>query len=167
MPASAHTPTDWSAPLPRVVHGTAVAVSGRAVLIVGPSGAGKSSLALQLMALGAGLVSDDLTRLSHDRSGGLQVSSPAPPGAPFAIEARGVGLLAARPAGPAVLCALVDLAEPETERLPDPRSTRVAGCPVPTIRRVEAPAFPAMVFQLLRAGFSPAGPLSEDAGQDV
>ncbi len=158
MPDAAHSPIDWTVPLPRVVHGTAVALAGRALLIVGPSGAGKSSLALQLMALGAGLVSDDLTHVSCDASGRLQVRCPAAPSAPVAIEARGIGLLAARSTGPATLYALVDLAQAETERLPDPRATEIASHPVPTIRRVDTPAFPAMLLQVLRAGFSAAGP---------
>ena len=46
-----------------IVHASCVARDGRAVLIRGASGSGKSGLALQLMALGAGLVADDRTRL--------------------------------------------------------------------------------------------------------
>ena len=42
------------------LHASCIAVHGRGVLILGPSGAGKSSLALQLMALGADLVADDM-----------------------------------------------------------------------------------------------------------
>ncbi len=45
------------------VHGTALDVEGRAVLICGRSGAGKSSLAANLVALGAKLISDDLSVL--------------------------------------------------------------------------------------------------------
>ena len=43
------------------VHGTTVARAGRAVLILGASGTGKSALALQMIALGARLVADDLS----------------------------------------------------------------------------------------------------------
>ena len=45
------------------LHGSAVEIEGRAVLICGPAGAGKSTLAAGLIALGARLISDDLSIL--------------------------------------------------------------------------------------------------------
>lgn len=45
------------------LHGSAVEIDGRAVLICGRAGAGKSTLAAGLIALGARLVSDDLSIL--------------------------------------------------------------------------------------------------------
>jgi len=45
------------------IHGTAVEVGGRAVLLCGRSGAGKSTVAANLVALGAKLISDDLSVL--------------------------------------------------------------------------------------------------------
>jgi len=44
---------------PILVHATAIAIDGRAVLLRGPSGAGKSDLALRLIDAGARLVADD------------------------------------------------------------------------------------------------------------
>ena len=58
-----------------IVHASCVALGGRGVLILGGSGAGKSGLALQLMAYGAALVSDDRTILSN-RDGALQAAAP-------------------------------------------------------------------------------------------
>jgi len=49
----------WRGAVP--IHASAVEVDGLAFLIAGPSGAGKSSLAAGLIAVGARLVSDDLT----------------------------------------------------------------------------------------------------------
>jgi len=45
------------------IHATTVAVNGRGVMIRGASGSGKSALALQMIAMGAELVSDDRTSL--------------------------------------------------------------------------------------------------------
>ena len=44
-----------------ILHATCVAFGANAVLILGAAGSGKSALALQLMALGCDLVSDDRT----------------------------------------------------------------------------------------------------------
>jgi serine kinase of HPr protein (carbohydrate metabolism regulator) len=46
------------------VHAAAVAVGGRAIMLLGPAGAGKSELALLLMDRGAALISDDAVQLS-------------------------------------------------------------------------------------------------------
>lgn len=54
----------WRGLIP--MHGCAVAVDGRAVLIVGAAGAGKSSLTAGLIAAGATLVSDDLSAVAFD-----------------------------------------------------------------------------------------------------
>lgn len=43
------------------IHGTALEVEGRAILLCGRSGAGKSSLGAHLLARGARLISDDLS----------------------------------------------------------------------------------------------------------
>ena len=46
-----------------LVHGTAIAVEGRAILLTGPSLSGKSDLALRAIASGAALIADDLVEL--------------------------------------------------------------------------------------------------------
>jgi HPr kinase/phosphorylase len=123
--------------------------------LVGPSGSGKSSLALELMSRGAALVSDDLAHLFL-RSGQVMVSAPpdVPPVA--AIEARGLGLLRTELAGPAPLHGVVDLSVAETARLPELRALEIEGREVPCLRRVDSPAFPAMLLQFLRGGWYPA-----------
>lgn len=139
-----------SADLPRSIHGTAVSVHGRGALIVGPAGSGKSSLALQLLALGAGLISDDLTWLDLCADG-LQVSRPPQSSTGVQIEARGLGLLTATPAPAAPLHLVVDMSETETRRLPEARHHIIATHPIRTFRRVDNPAFPAMVLQYLKS----------------
>jgi len=47
------------------MHGTAVLVHDKAVLLCGASGAGKSSLAAAMIALGAELISDDLSVMAY------------------------------------------------------------------------------------------------------
>ena len=121
-------------------------------MIVGASGSGKSSLALQLMAFGAHLVSDDLTRLSL-RDGHLLMQSPVSDPRRLGIEARGLGLLAADPVPEAALTAIVDMDQTEPERLPEPRSIMVGPQSVSLIRRVENPAFAAMLWQFQKAGW--------------
>ena len=132
-------------------HATTVALEGRALLIEGASGAGKSALALQLMAFGAALVSDDRTDLHRD---GEQVIASAPPAIRGLIEARGLGLLNADTAPPAPVAALVDLDRIETDRLPPLRQVTLLGCRLPLLLRVESIHFAPALLQFLRAGRS-------------
>lgn len=134
-----------------VAHASAVALEGRAVVILGPSGAGKSSLALRLMALGCSLVSDDRTALRRV-DGTIFASAPA--GLAGLIEARGVGLLMAEALAAAPVVLAVDLGRRETERLPPWRSLRLLGEDVPCLHSVESEHFPAAIMQYLRAGRS-------------
>jgi HPr kinase/phosphorylase len=114
-----------------LVHGTAVAIDGRAVLLRGPSGAGKSDLALRLIDAGARLVADDQTELC--RVGGMiVVRSPAPIAG--LIELRGIGILRLEPVSRAPLALMADLIPAEAlERLPEPRSETILGVAVPVL----------------------------------
>jgi HPr kinase/phosphorylase len=134
------------------LHAGCVALDGRGLLILGPSGSGKSALALQLMALGCGLVSDDRTCLHRD--GGALIAT-APPALRGLIEAWGIGLLAAGTMAGARLVCAVDLGVVETERMPPARSRSWQGISLPLLHNVATPAFPAALLQYLRAG--PAG----------
>lgn len=98
----------------RIVHGTAVAVDGRGVLLLGPSGAGKSDVALRLIDGGAVLIADDRTIVAAD--GDCLLACP-PPTIAGRIEARGVGILAL-PYAEAVPLALAVQLGPPPERLP-------------------------------------------------
>lgn len=73
-----------------LLHATAVVLSGGGLLILGPSGAGKSYLAIEMLALGADLISDDRVRLCNSASGLILHAVEPLAGC---IEARGVGLI--------------------------------------------------------------------------
>ena len=120
-----------------------------AALIIGASGSGKSALALQMIALGAGLVADDRTILRR-RDGAVIASCPS--AIRGQIEARGVGILAANPVSTARLCLVVDMGAEETERLPDPLEMQVLGITLPLIRKSGAGHFPAAVLLYLQGG---------------
>ena len=78
------------------------------------------------------------------------------------IEARGVGILAS-PASPAWARAVVDLDKVEKARLPEARETVIAGARLPLLRKVESPAFPAMLKLYLLGGvYGDARSRSED-----
>ncbi|MFD1195809.1 HPr kinase/phosphorylase [Seohaeicola saemankumensis] len=137
-----------------VLHATTVALHGAGVLIKGASGQGKSSLALHLMALGAGLVADDRTciwREDHGAEGG-QIVADAPDVLRGRIEARGIGILGAAAVGPCRIGLIVDLDRTEEARLPPFRTAEILGIALPLLHRVETPAFPAGILQYLVAG---------------
>jgi HPr kinase/phosphorylase len=138
-----------------IIHASCVALDGRAVLILGASGQGKSTLALQLMALGAGLVADDRTVLSLDATAMPPcLQADAPPPLRGMIEARGIGLLQAKAVGPCAVHLVVDLDRTETARLPDMRQISLLGQALPVFHRVDSPSFPAAILQYLKAGRS-------------
>lgn len=109
-----------------LLHGTAVAIAGRAALLRGPSGSGKSDLALRAAMLPAGtlaggpfdLVADDQVQVRREGDG-LTVSPP--PRIAGLIEVRGLGILTLPHTARARLTLLVDLMTTgRPERLPDP-----------------------------------------------
>jgi len=132
-----------------VLHASCVAVDKSAVLILGASGAGKSSLALQLMALGADLVSDDRTCV-REGVDGLLASAPAT--IKGLIEARGVGVLGAATCPVAHIRLIVDLDQEEHERLPPARSYNLLGQTLPLLHNVKAAHFAAAILQYLKGG---------------
>lgn len=140
MPGRAHTVT---------LHGSAVAIPPFGLLILGAAGAGKSSLALELMALGATLVADDRVEMQIGPDGAILMR--APESLDGLIEARGVGLLSA-PASPARLSLVVDLGAVEDRRLPERLEKVIEGVAVPCLRKVESPAFAAMLIAYLKGG---------------
>ena len=136
MPSGAATAT---------LHATAVAVDGRAALILGASGAGKSSLALQLMALGA----DDRTVVQRD---GSHIVADVPDTLRGLIEARGVGILNATCAGPVPVSVVIDLDQTETQRLPAAHGHSLLDLTLPCLHKCDTPAWPAAIMQYLKAG---------------
>jgi HPr kinase/phosphorylase len=114
-----------------LVHATAVAIGGSALLLRGPSGSGKSDLALRLIDAGGQLVADDQTRLWRD---GDAILTSAPEPIAGLIEARGVGILRLDPLSIAPLALIVDLVAPErVERLPEPSSETIFGLAIPLV----------------------------------
>lgn len=129
------------------LHATAVALdAARGVLILGRSGAGKSALGLELMALGAQLVSDDRVGVAR-RDGALWASAPA--AIRGRIEARGIGLLEAPPLDTARLVLVVDLDRPEPDRLPPHRVTEILGISLPLVFSAQG-CSPAAILQYLK-----------------
>ncbi len=110
------------------IHATAVALDGRAVLLLGPSGAGKSDLALRLIDRGWQLVADDRTVLSAN-NGILTATAPA--AIAGLIEVRGVGLCAESNLSSPVALA-IDLAG-DPERLPETTTQSWRGIAIPMI----------------------------------
>ena len=116
---------------PLLMHGTAVAIDGAAVLLRGSSGAGKSDLALRLIAAGARLVADDQSELRRVDDA-IVVRAPA--AIAGLIEVRGVGILRLDAVAEAELVLLADLTAPEAlERLPEYHTEAVLGVAVPVL----------------------------------
>jgi HPr kinase/phosphorylase len=114
-----------------LVHATAIAIAGSAVLLRGPPRAGKSDLALRLMDGGARLVADDQVKL---RRKGDRVVVGSPAVIAGLLEVRGVGIIRVEALEEAPLDLLVDLVPPaEVERLPDSRFEDVLGVSIPLI----------------------------------
>ena len=120
-----------SSPEQSTIHGSAVATGGRAVLILGAAGVGKTTLALEMVALGAGLVGDDRVVVTAGGSGGLTVD--AAPGLAGLAEVRGFGLIRLPPHGPASLGLVADLDREEPERLPSRRYLDLSGVACPAM----------------------------------
>lgn len=124
-----------------LVHGTALALGEKAVLIRGPSGSGKSDLALRCIAappfgegaLRAALVSDDQVRLTRQ---GEAVEASPPPAIAGKIEVRGLGILSLPFCPGARLALVVDLVPAaDVPRFPlEPMSARYLGVAFPLLR---------------------------------
>jgi HPr kinase/phosphorylase len=133
------------------IHATCVAIDGHGVLIKGSSGSGKSSLALQLMAFGAALISDDRTQLSVG-SQGLTVTAPS--SLAGLIEVRGIGVLNADTQDFVRVCCVIDMDIIETARIPVERKITILGVECALLHKVEGLHFAAGVLQYVRGGRS-------------
>ena len=138
-----------------LIHATAVAIDGRAVLLRGPSGAGKSDLALRLIDAGGRLVSDDQSLLAR-RGEALIVT--APPTIAGLMEVRGIGIVRLDPLPEAPVALIADLiAADQPDRMPGRRFETVLGVAVPLIAIAPfGPSAGAKVRLALRA-FSGSG----------
>ncbi|MEM9436242.1 MAG: hypothetical protein AAGA15_04310 [Pseudomonadota bacterium] len=128
------------------LRASTVCWKGKALLIAGASGSGKSSLALELMAFGAGLVADDVTHLEI----GDGLMARAPDTLPRAIEARGVGLLKAELVERAQVVAAIDLSSRVAARMPQEQSISLLGHSIPLLLRPATGPVAAMLLQYLK-----------------
>ena len=131
----------------QIFHASCVAWQGHGALILGQSGAGKSALALQLMALGADLVSDDRTELLAEAD---VLTARAPATIQGLIEARGVGLMRVPFVPQAEIALVIDLDQPEANRLPPQREITLLGISRPLVLAVPQPHFPAAILCYLK-----------------
>jgi HPr kinase/phosphorylase len=121
-------------------HGGAVAFAGRGLLILGAPGAGKSRLALEMAALGAGIIADDVVEI---RPGDPPVLA-APARWPGLVEVRGLGLVAVRAHPPVPCLAAIDLSAPAgADRLPRHGTLELAGSDVTLLRWGRGAPYPA------------------------
>ena len=135
------------------VHGSTVAIGGRAVLITGPSGSGKSDLALRLVDRGFSLVSDDQTIVKKD--GGRLVAS-APPTIAGKLEIRGIGIIDMEQIDNVPVALIVELTG-DIQRMPDDSRERpILGIKLPliTIDAMTASAPSKVVLALDRMGLN-------------
>ncbi|MBE9476017.1 MAG: serine kinase [Proteobacteria bacterium] len=107
---------------PGTFHGSCVDFEGKSILAIGPSGCGKSTLALNLVALGGILVSDDQVILSTDANGVIV----SPPKTILGqIEARNIGILACPYVDMSRLNLVIDLTETAQCRLPEIHTVKI------------------------------------------
>lgn len=134
------------------VHGTCVALDGRAVLLRGPSGAGKSDLAYRLVTEEGGhLVADDRVSLA---AGQDNLVAHAQEGWAGLLELRGLGIVTLESMQSAPLVLIVDLVHRnEVPRLAEPRHETLCGHPLPVLRLhafdVTAPAKVALAASVI------------------
>ena len=139
-----------------LVHATAVAIDGGAVLLRGPPDAGKSDLALRLIEGGAKLVADDQTEL---RRSGERVLARAPASIAGLIEVRGLGIVEVPAIAEAPLALIVDLVAPELiERLPERRFEAILGVVLPVIALAAFEASTPAKVRLARREFAAGSP---------
>ncbi|GMG84814.1 hypothetical protein LNKW23_40300 [Paralimibaculum aggregatum] len=132
------------------LHGSAVALNDRGMLITGDPGSGKSQLAAELLALGAGLVADDWVIVERGRAVGLVMSAPGP--IQGLLELRGIGLVRLPFTDQAPLTCIVDLNRETTERLPRPDKRGLLGITCPVIFGKGRPGLAPALMAMLRAG---------------
>lgn len=135
-----------------LIHATAIAIEGDAILLRGPPGAGKSDLALRLIEGGARLLADDQALLRRADS---HVLVRAPAAISGLIEIRGVGIVRVDSLDEAPLTLVVDLVPSvQVERIPDNRFEVVLGLSIPLIALAPFEVSAAAKLRLARRAFA-------------
>ncbi len=138
-----------------LLHATAVAIDGRAVLLRAASGSGKSDLALRLIDAGARLVADDQSELCRE---GDTVIVRAPATIAGLIEVRGIGIVRLDALAEAPVALIVDLVPTEKiERLPARHSETILGLAFPLIAVAPFEASAAAKLRLALCAFTGPG----------
>ncbi len=125
---------------PENVHGTVIALGGKAALIRGAPGSGKSDLALRCLAVApTALIPCPVTLVADDRVNlqrlGDRILAEAPATIRGKLEVRGLGVLRVPSTASAELVLVADItALDQIERLPDPAPmTELLGVRLPLI----------------------------------
>ncbi|PCI59875.1 MAG: aldolase [Kordiimonadales bacterium] len=114
------------------IHGTAIDIAGKGVLLLGVSGSGKSDVALRLMDRGAVLIADDQVELSLVSD---KVYATAPKSLRGYIEVRGLGITSVPVSGGSMIALVVELVpSAEVPRLPEVLYKDMVGQKIPLIR---------------------------------
>ena len=138
-----------------LLHATAIAIEGRALLLRGASGSGKSDLALRLIDAGARLVADDQSELYRS---GDRVIVRAPATIAGLLEVRGVGILRVDALSEAPVALIVDLVPAESlERLPVRHTETILGVALPLVRVTPFDASAAAKLRLALRAFTEPG----------
>ena len=131
------------------VHGSAVQLMDKGILLLGPSASGKSDLALRLIDAGAVLIADDQVGLVRE-DGRLLARPPARLAG--MIELRGIGIMRV-PYRSGPLDLAVDLERSmAAEQLPEPETMSYLGVDLPKIGLdARAPSAVAKIKMVLSA----------------
>ncbi len=114
------------------IHGTAVAIDGKAVLLRGQPGSGKSDLALKLINDGATLISDDQVLVKKVKN---TLFLSAPDSIANLLEIRGLGIVYFDRLDDVPLVLIIDLlSDKMSERLPEPCVGEIEGCKFPYLK---------------------------------
>lgn len=136
-----------------LLHATAVRFQSKSLLILGPSGSGKSKLAIDMISLGATLISDDRVWLCIEDQ---RLCLEAPEQVSGQIEARGLGILRVKPSvrGPTELDYCLDLSLESRERLPFTQEVTKLGHKILVLPGLPIVPSASALMLLLKNGFS-------------